>query len=110
MVQEFTLLQELEHFTNGYSRFVIREGVDHAPPPPWCGALTACQGVSDEHSQVLRGQFRKTTVNRYLRQWGLDHDVLLRAPPAVRFEARASNQCWQFDLSPSDLKQVKKPS
>lgn len=66
--------------------------------------------AADEHIQVPRGQLSKTTVNRYLRQWGLDHDVLLRPPPAVRFEARSSNQCWQFDLSPSDLKQVKKPS
>jgi hypothetical protein len=66
--------------------------------------------AADEHIQAPRGQLRKTTVNRYLRQWGLDHDVLLRPPPAVRFEARTSNQCWQFDLSPSDLKQVRKPS
>jgi hypothetical protein len=31
-------------------------------------------------------------------------------PPAVRFQAEHSNDCWQFDLSPSDLKEVKEPS
>ena len=31
------------------------------------------------------------------------------ATPAVRFQSEHSNACWQFDLSPSDLKQVKQP-
>jgi len=34
----------------------------------------------------------------------------LDAPPAaVRFQAVHSNECWQFALSPSDLKQIKEP-
>ena len=49
------------------------------------------------------------TVNRYLKQWGYDLTTLGRAPPAVRFQARHSNECWHFDLSPSDLKHVKAP-
>jgi hypothetical protein len=28
----------------------------------------------------------------------------------VRFQAEHSNDCWQFDLSPSDLKEIKEPS
>ena len=35
---------------------------------------------------------------------------MTRQPPAVRFQAEHSNECWHFDLSPSDLKQVEKPS
>jgi hypothetical protein len=51
----------------------------------------------------------KTTVNRYLRAWGFD-DARLRQPPvAVRFQAEHSNDCWQFDATPSDLKQVPAP-
>jgi hypothetical protein len=51
----------------------------------------------------------KTTVNRYLRAWGYD-DTRLRQPPvAVRFQAEHSNDCWQFDASPSDLKHVPAP-
>jgi hypothetical protein len=52
----------------------------------------------------------RSTVNRYLKQWGFDYRTLMRAPPAVRFEARHSNACWHFDLSPSDLKHVKRPA
>lgn len=51
----------------------------------------------------------KTTVNRYLRAWGFD-DARLRQPPvATRFQAEHSNECWQFDATPSDLKQVPAP-
>jgi hypothetical protein len=49
------------------------------------------------------------TVNRYLKQWGYDQRTLRRQPPAVRFQAQHSNDCWHFDLSPSDLKQVPHP-
>jgi hypothetical protein len=55
------------------------------------------------------GLLRRTTVNRYLRQWGYDHTRMTREPPAVRFQARRSNELWQFDLSPSDLKEVRHP-
>jgi hypothetical protein len=59
--------------------------------------------------QVPQGALTTPTVNRYLKQWGYDRTTLLRPPPAVRFQATASNECWQFDLSPSDLKQLKAP-
>ncbi len=52
----------------------------------------------------------KTTINVYLRQWHLDLPRLTRQPPAVRFEAEHSNDCWHFDMSPSDLKHIDKPS
>jgi len=51
----------------------------------------------------------KTTVNRCLQRWGYDRETLGRPPPAVRFQARYSNECWQFDLNPSDLKRVERP-
>jgi len=56
-----------------------------------------------------KGVLTKTTVNRYLKHWGYDRETLGRPPPAVRFQASHSNECWQFDLSPSDLKHVEKP-
>ncbi|MEA1053440.1 IS481 family transposase [Lamprobacter modestohalophilus] len=52
----------------------------------------------------------RSTVNRYLKQWGFDYATLTRVPAAVRFQARHSNDCWHFDLSPSDLKKVKRPA
>ena len=55
------------------------------------------------------GLLTRQTADRYLRQWGYDQTHLTRAPVAVRFQARRSNELWQFDLSPSDLKQVAAP-
>jgi hypothetical protein len=54
---------------------------------------------------------------RFLPDTGADDDhlclsppqTLARLPPAVRFHASHSNDCWRFDLSPSDLKQVPAP-
>jgi hypothetical protein len=57
-----------------------------------------------------KGALTRSTVNRYLKQWGVDHRALTREPPAVRFQAEHSNDCWHFDLSPSDLKKVKRPA
>jgi hypothetical protein len=57
-----------------------------------------------------KGLLTKATVNRYLKKWGYDHLTMTRQPPAVRFQAERSNECWHFDLSPSDLKHVKQPS
>jgi hypothetical protein len=64
----------------------------------------------DGHLQAPQGLLKKSTVNRYLKKWGYDRDTLLRQAPAVRFQAESSNQCWHFDLSPSDLKYVKTPA
>jgi hypothetical protein len=64
----------------------------------------------DGHVTVPVGLLKPTTVNRYLKKWGYDRDTLVRQPPAVRFQAEYSNQCWHFDLSPSDLKHVKAPA
>jgi hypothetical protein len=55
------------------------------------------------------GTLRRTTVNRYLREWGYDHARMTRPLLAVRFQARRSNELWQFDMSPSELKSVKQP-
>ncbi len=59
--------------------------------------------------QAPPGILTRTTVNRYLRAWGLDDRRMAQPPPAVRFQAERSNECWQFDMSPSDLKQVPAP-
>ena len=59
--------------------------------------------------RLTPGLLSKATANRYLRQWGYDHDRMARPPAAVRFQAEHSNALWHFDLSPSDLKQVECP-
>jgi hypothetical protein len=60
--------------------------------------------------QADPGVLTKTTVNRYLKMWGYDQERMTREPPAVRFQADNSNDCWHFDLSPSDLKHISQPA
>lgn len=52
------------------------------------------------------GVLSKSLINRYLKQLGLQIDDLLTEPPSQRFQAEASNDCWQFDISRSDLKEL----
>ena len=66
--------------------------------------------TTEELIQAPKGLLKTPTVDRYLKQWGLDWRTLRRQPPAVRFQAQHSNEMWQFDISPSDLKQIKAPT
>jgi hypothetical protein len=63
----------------------------------------------DGFVQPTKGLLKKSTVNYYLKAWSYDHSSLTRQPPAVRFQAEQSNECWHFDLSPSDLKYLSQP-
>ncbi len=56
-----------------------------------------------------KGVLCKSTINRHIAQLGLDQSRLLREPVSVRFQAEHSNDCWQFDMSPSDLKHIDYP-
>lgn len=64
----------------------------------------------DGHVQPEMGLLKRSTVNRWLKDLGFDQPRMTRATPAVRFEARHSNACWQFDISPSDLKHIAQPA
>jgi len=74
-------------------------------------ALLEEHGVEtpDGHVRAPAGLLRRATVDRHLLRWGYDQERMSRPPVAVRFEALRSNALWQFDLSPSDLKQIKAP-
>ena len=62
------------------------------------------------HVQPSPGLLKRSTVNRWLKDWGFDHPRMTRATPVTRFEAQQSNACWQFDISPSDLKHIAQPA
>lgn len=74
--------------------------------------------ILEEHGVEVPKGFVKTPpglltpslVNRYLSLLGFDHPSMWCEPPSVRFQAEHSNECWQFDLSPSDLKEIEEPS
>lgn len=55
------------------------------------------------------GLLSKSMINRHLKQMGLQLEDLQIEPAVVRFQARHSNDCWQFDISPSDLKDIPEP-
>ena len=63
----------------------------------------------DGFQKLAPGKLTASTVNRHLRRLGYDHERMIRQPPAVRFQAERSNALWHFDMSPSDLKQLKAP-
>jgi hypothetical protein len=63
----------------------------------------------DGFQRLAPGQLTASTINRHLRRLGYDHERMIRPPPAVRFQAEHSNALWHFDMSPSDLKQLKAP-
>lgn len=73
--------------------------------------LLEAHGVDTPEGRVQapKGLLVPTTLNRWLRTWGYDHARMTRPPPAVRFEARRSNEMWHFDMSPSDLKKIPQP-
>ena len=63
----------------------------------------------DGFQKLAPGRLTASTLNRHLRRLGYDHERMTRAPPGVRFQAEASNALWHFDMSPSDLKQLRRP-
>ena len=60
--------------------------------------------------KLAPGRLTASTVNRHLKRLGYDHERMIRQPPAVRYQAEHSNALWHFDMSPSDLKQLKAPA
>lgn len=63
----------------------------------------------DGFEKLDPGRLTASTLNRHLRRLGYDHARMVREPPAVRFQAEDANALWHFDMSPSDLKQLKTP-
>ena len=64
----------------------------------------------DGFQKLELGRLTASTLNRHMRRLGYDHERMIRQPPAVRFQAERSNALWHFDMSPSDLKQLKAPA
>ena len=63
----------------------------------------------DELVKAPKGVLKRATMDRFMRNAGYDHRRIIQPRAAVRFQARKSNELWQFDMSPSDLKEVSTP-
>jgi len=70
------------------------------------GLLEDGVNSSEGFVKAPKGLLAKSTVNYYLKLWGYNLASLAIEPVAVRFQAKHSNECWHFDLSPSDLKSL----
>lgn len=77
-----------------------------------CIRLLEEYGIETTEGLVIspKGLLKRSTMSRYLKRWGMDHAQMLIEPAVVRFQATHSNECWQFDFSPSDLKKFKTQS
>ena len=65
-------------------------------------------GVEIEGKKIMptKGLLTKPTVNRYLKRLGLTSKNFLCEPVVVHFQATYSNECWQLDFTPSELKHL----
>jgi hypothetical protein len=73
-----------------------------------CIRLLEEYGIETPHGLIKapKSLLTKPTVNRYLKKWGYHLPALSIEPVSVRFQAEYSNDCWHFDLSYSDLKDM----
>ena len=73
-----------------------------------CIQLLEAHGIETPDGLVKApvGLLKKSMTSLYLKRFGLNQSSLLIQPTVVHFQAEHSNECWQFDFSPSDLKQL----
>lgn len=62
--------------------------------------------IGNEIVKAPAGLLKKSTISFYLRRFNLQPSSLQLQPCYVRFQAEQSNECWQFDFSVSDLKNI----
>ena len=62
--------------------------------------------IGNEVIKAPVGLLKKSTVSFYLRRFNLQLSALQLQLCFVRFQAKHSNECWQFDFSRSDLKNI----
>lgn len=53
-----------------------------------------------------KGLLTKSTINKYLKRQGFSPNGLWIQPVVVHFQAQRSNECWQIDFTPSELKKL----
>ena len=57
----------------------------------------------DKSIQVEKGLLKKSTINRYLDKYYIKPDDIFAEPTVNHFESQYSNQCWQLDITPSEI-------
>ena len=62
--------------------------------------------VDGKRIQAPQGLLKTSTINRYLKRLGFSPKGLWLEPVVVHFQADYSNDCWQLDFTPSELKKL----
>jgi hypothetical protein len=106
-------LTEMERYAEIVAALKLRTTNKQGRKISTARAITLLEEHGVETPQGLvkapKGLLARATIDRFMRQAGYDHRRIIQPRAAVRFQARRSNELWQFDMSPSDLKQVKAP-
>ena len=63
-------------------------------------------GVDGNIVIAPKNVLKKSTVNRHLKRFGFSPKGLLLEPTVVHFQAEQSNEFWQMDFTPSELKKL----
>jgi transposase InsO family protein len=65
-------------------------------------------GVDVDGNRIIvsKGLLTKSTVNRYLKRLNFTSKNFRCEPVVVRFQATYSNECWQLDFTPSELRNL----
>jgi len=104
---------ELERYCELIAAFKLRATNKKGRPVSTSCAIQLLEKHGIETPQGLMkapsGLLHKTTVDVHVRRLHQDPLHLTHDAPAVRFEAEQANDCWQFDMSPSDLEHIGKP-
>jgi hypothetical protein len=59
--------------------------------------------IKNKNIQAPKGILKPSTINKYLNQYYMSPRYIYSEPTVNHFMARYSNQCWQFDITPSEL-------
>ena len=62
--------------------------------------------VKKKPIKVEAGILKVSTINKYLNQYYISPKDIFSEPTVNRFMAKYANQCWQFDITPSEIQRL----
>ena len=99
--------EDLHHYCQLIAAMKIRSmnGKKHMLSTKQCITFLEEDGVKvkEQTFTAAKGLLKVSTVNRYLNHYLISPDDILSEPTVNHFEAAYSNQCWQLDITPSEL-------
>lgn len=99
--------EELYHYCQLVAAMKIRSmnGKKHMLSTAQCIKFLEDDGVTVKNRTIKapKNLLKVSTINNYLNHYLISPDDILSEPTVNHFEAAYSNQCWQFDITPSEL-------